>query len=292
MSSLAQPLPPAPEWSGHSHDLLLTGIPRSGTSLLCNLLHRFRNCVMINEPEAISDAFDRHQPPGLAPELYRDLRAAVSAGRPLRNKLREGRVVEDTTLDYRIEEYLPAVESAGFILGTKDTLAYLTGLRFLRRLLPGTRFVACVRDPFETIASWKVSFPHLRDALVPRVLLEHGPALGLSLKDRGELEKICDSTYLPERRALWWNYLGKLILEQPAQNFFVVRYDLLISNPHGVLEAILSGWPKGGLRESLTLRPISRGPSPLDAADKEAIGDLCAETARALGLRSALAVVA
>ncbi|MGI8820328.1 MAG: hypothetical protein ACR2ID_05600 [Chthoniobacterales bacterium] len=76
-----------------------------------------------------------------------------------------------------------------------------------------------------------------------------------------------------------------MILEQEeGENFLVVRYDTLVSNPLGVLEAILSGWPKGHLRESLALQPLKRGPSSLDAADQEAIGDLCTETARALGV--------
>ncbi|MEP6809505.1 MAG: sulfotransferase [Chthoniobacterales bacterium] len=269
-----------------THDLVLTGIPRSGTSLLCNLLHRYGNCVVINEPEAVSETFDRGEAPRHVPGLYHELRAAVRCGLPVRNKFRERQVVQDTTLEHTIAAYHPVVESSDFILGTKDTLAYLTGLRTLRVAMPRARFVACVRDPLQTIASWKASFVHLREASLPEVFFREPSALALRDDERIALGKIEAITALPERRAQWWNFLAERILEELEHGLTVIRYHELIQDPAAVVEGILEGWPKGSLRVPLTLNRVTRARTPLEPADYEAIADLCTQTAQALGLPS------
>jgi hypothetical protein len=133
-----------------THNLVITGIPRGGTSLLCNLIHRYGNCVVINEPVEVTEAFDRNQRPENLPQLYKDIRFAVQRGVPIKNKLRDGEVVQDTKLEYTIGDYCPQVESNDFVLATKDTLAYLTNLELIHCLLPDARVAACVRDPIQS----------------------------------------------------------------------------------------------------------------------------------------------
>jgi hypothetical protein len=82
-------------------ELVITGISRSGTSYLCSLLHRFDNCVAVNEPlEAMRLLRHEGNAAGLA-TFYRELRDEVVAGRPIVNKLLDGEVVEDTTVSQR-----------------------------------------------------------------------------------------------------------------------------------------------------------------------------------------------
>src|SRR5690606_34178154 len=58
-------------------ELLITGIPRSGTSYLCNVLHRFENCVVLNEPEEISRPLRKEPIPYGVGTFCRDVRRDV-----------------------------------------------------------------------------------------------------------------------------------------------------------------------------------------------------------------------
>src|SRR5436190_6820777 len=101
-------------------ELILTGISRSGTSYLCSLLHRFDDCVAVNEPlEAIRLLRVEGSPVGL-PAFYRDLRHDILSGRPIVNKLLDGEVVEDTAVSQRRRRYRPRVASANFVLAVKN----------------------------------------------------------------------------------------------------------------------------------------------------------------------------
>ena len=144
-------------------EVVITGIPRSGTSYLCNLLHRFDNCVVLNEPDEIGPALERPTPPWPVATFYRDVRRDVLAGRAVRNKLVGGKVTEDTTRANQQVPYTPKVTGEDFVLGVKATIPFLSRLPHLRRVMPHARFVACVRNPFDTIASWKTTFADLRE---------------------------------------------------------------------------------------------------------------------------------
>src|SRR5438105_11980742 len=143
---------------GRGANLLVTGIPRSGTSYLCTLIHNVRDCVAINEPEEIFQSLGETGPPWGLATFHHRLRQDIAAGKPVENKLHEGRLIEDTAVVFKEELYVPPVSSAAFLLATKNTLAYLARLPYLRLAMPDAAIVACVRHPFDTIASWKGTF--------------------------------------------------------------------------------------------------------------------------------------
>src|SRR5262245_64454398 len=92
-----------------ARDVIVTGVSRSGTSYLCNLLHRFDNCVAINEPsEMISVLRAEEVPVGVA-AYYGTLRRDILAGKPIHNKLRRGQVVEDTARHQKRRRTRPQV---------------------------------------------------------------------------------------------------------------------------------------------------------------------------------------
>jgi hypothetical protein len=264
---------------GRPHDLVITGIPRSGTSLLCNLLHRYSNCVVINEPPGAGTALLQ----GNLAHFYGAWRRDISAGQAVRNKFQNGGLAQDTALEHTVTEYHPQVANRDFLFGTKNTLSYLTCLPALRRALPDARIVACVREPFATIASWKATFPHLRDAAVPQQLLDRAAASELSPQQQEELRNISSINAPAERRAAWWRYLAERVLEQQA-HLTIVRYPELVLTPETVVNAILDDWPKGQLRSAFSPSQIRRKEGVLDAADGEAIRAICTGPARALGL--------
>jgi hypothetical protein len=274
--AVAAPRRPAPE-------LVITGISRSGTSYLCNLLHRYGNCVVINEPPDVHEPLGSQEVPWGLGTFYRRLRADIAAGRPVRNKLHLGRVTEDTAVNQEVHEYLPAVESGDFILGTKNTIAYLHHLHRIRRALPDARLVVCVRNPLDTIASWKTSFPHLR-AVDFSVRVQGRPDdPWLPLHQQAELRDIDALADLPTRRARYWNFLAQRALDA-AGSALIVRYEELVTDPLAVLGRVLAGWDPGELREPIARSPVRGHRSALEPADLRAIRALCAQGAADLGL--------
>jgi hypothetical protein len=264
-------------------DLIITGIPRSGTSFLCNLLHGYDNCVVLNEPPEIVPALSGNIPPWPLAALYRNRRRDVVLGRPIRNKLRNGKVIEDTSVDNEHSLYTPRVRGGDFVLGTKATIPFLSRLGVLRQVMPQARVVACVRNPYDTIASWKTSFPHLRDGDVSGRPIGNPADPWLSGIQRAELERIAGITDLPIRRAMWWRYLAELILEW-EDRLVLVRYEELVAEPGKVVERIVHGGNPGVRTEPIEEQLARSKRDGLDEADVRAIRAICSDAAGRLAV--------
>ncbi len=265
-------------------DVLITGIPRSGTSFFCTLLHKLRDCVAINEPEEIFRYVnDTAAPWGMA-SYYARLRADISAGRPIENKIHEGKLIEDTAVVFNEELYTPKVSSAGFLLATKNTLAYIARLPMLARAMPEAAIVACVRHPFDAIASWKGTFNHLSGATVEQIRVGNVADSLMSPAAHARLEQVAASREPEPRRALFWRHLALLILEDRARVHSVLRYEDLVADPEQVLRTLL-----GRLRRAPPFEPLEpiapatarrHRSSAMTDRDYDAIHDLCADVAR------------
>ncbi len=281
---------PRPRWRDRwrprpiaTPDLLITGMPRSGTSYLCNLLHRFEDCVALNEPAEIFGPLVEQATPWGVATFLRDVRRDILEGRPIANKLRAGRVVEDTLEVAQRSEYAPSVGRADFVLAVKNTLAFLNRLDSLRRVLPEARVVACVRDPFETIASWKRSFGHLNTADVETIPVGHLNDPWLGPRQRSALQAVASMPTAAERRAAYWRYLAELIRDH-ADRLVIVRYQDLVREPMAVLGRVLEGWRPGRLREPILPSPGRGRLDLLDEDDRQAIRAICSDVAIALGV--------
>ena len=264
-------------------NILITGIPRSGTSYLCNLLHRYSNCVVVNEPVELLTTLAQELVPWSIPRLYRKLRSDICAGRPISNKLHQGAVTHDTRVSAETSDYIPAIDSEDFVLGTKNTIAYLTRLEGIRRVLPDVRVIVCIRDPFDTIASWKTSFPHLRDADISGLPVGNEREPWLTAAQRQALRQIIEIEDLAQRRARRWHYFAERILDQ-GHTVTLVRYDEMVTNPAQTLTKILSDLPKGKLREPVQPSRIRSAAHRLNASECQAIRAICSQSAAALGL--------
>lgn len=265
---------------------VITGIPRSGTSHLCGVLHTLPNHVVINEPRAVFAALTAaRQPWGLA-QLYGDLRRAILAGEAIENKVRDGAVIEDTAVRDAWSLYHPRVSRDDFALWTKNTLAYAARIDGIHEVLPDAPIVALVRHPLDTIASWKTTFPHLREASVEAfpVGSPHDPFVMPQAGER--LRRISDCTDLSLRRGLLWAHLAETFLAQgPA--VLLTRYEDLMAAPAAVIGDILrrlahASWdvPLDRLQPRA---PRTTKRAILDAADIEAVQTACGETAHRLG---------
>lgn len=265
-----------------SPTLLVTGLPRSGTSYLCNLLHRYDDCVVLNEPGDVFAPLTTGRISKIATFL-RDTRRDVIEGRPIRNKLKDGQVVEDTMECNQRVEYCPAVRSDAFVLGVKNTLSFLSRLDDLREALPEARIVACVRNPYDTIASWKSGFAHLRDADVRGIPVGGINDPWLSRRQHLELERVAGIASAAARRAAWWSYLANLVLRR-AGDLTIVRYPDLVLAPHAVLAAVLEGMDAGTLTRAVEPSTVRSKQTCLDEEDRQAIRAICLDQALALGV--------
>ena len=276
MPQKTQPSPP---------DLIITGIPRSGTSYLCNLLHRIENCVVINEPTEIFEPLINQAVPWGIATFYKDIRKEILYGKPIKNKLLEGKVVEDTLTKDEITTYTPRVTIPDFILATKNTLTYLARLDAIQRAMPCARLVACVRNPIDTIASWKTSFPHLKNADIKRFPVGHPDDPCLCGRQQKAAAYIAGISDVSERRAVLWRYLAELILAH-SKNLILVQYEELVGDPMKVLKEILKGW-KGHYRMVETMEPSQprqKKRAVLNEKDVQAIRAICTQSAAELGI--------
>jgi hypothetical protein len=268
--------PPAPP------ELIVTGISRSGTSYLCSLLHRFDNCVAVNEPREINSRLRREKAPWGVAAFYRQTRRDILGGRPIENKLLDGEVVEDTALSQARHRYSPTIAGDDFVLAVKNTREFLFRLEALRRVMPTARVVACVRNPFDTIASWKGSFWHLREADV-MPFVRHPKRMWLSAPQRTGLERVAATHEVAERRAMWWSFLAQRLVDN-RDGLLLVDYDDLVRRPMAVLDRVLSGYRPGRPRQPITPSDGRPKLELLDANDRRVIQAICSGPAQELGL--------
>ncbi len=264
--------------------LLITGISRSGTSYLCSLIDAHSNAVGLNETPELVTALKDPATPWLLPTYLRRVRSDILDGKPVRNKVKHGRVTSDTAEEDRLGTYRPSVETHEFVVAAKNTFAFLSSLARVRQVMPRARFVICVRNPVDTIASWKASFEHLKiaDLTIRPVGGPDDPHL--SSRWRKALGEVEITQNLAVRRARLWRYLAERVLDEREHAHDLVRYEELVADPQGTLARLLEGLPAGTLGDRWPApRPRDRR-SVLDDEDMEAITMICAPAAAALGV--------
>ena len=244
---------------------------------------------MINEPPEIFEPLINQSVPWGIATFYKDIRRDILDGKPIKNKLDKGKVVEDTLIKDEITTYTPRVTIPDFVLATKNTLTYLVRLDAIQRAMPHARVVACVRNPIDTIASWKTSFAHLKNADIKSFPVGHPDDPWLCGRQRKAAAYIAGVEDAAERRAVLWRYLAELILAQ-AKNLILVQYEELVANPVVVIERILGlGWDTDGPHRSKDAiapsQPRRRKRAMLNEKDIQTIRAICTQSAAELGVR-------
>ncbi|MDH4580942.1 sulfotransferase [Pseudomonas sp. BN415] len=220
-------------------DLVLTGIPRSGTSYLCRLLSELPDTVVLNEPPQVLDLLKATPSPWALPRYYAELRRDILSGKPVPNKHVDGQLIDDTARGVdQSSDYFPSVSGPSFRLATKNTLGYLSRLRLIRKVMPKAMFIVSIRHPYDTLSSWSSTFQHLRHADIASQPLGNPDDPCLTGWQRKALLAIIATESLPVRRALWWRYLA-LQVEDAADFAQVLRYEDLVEAPGSELEACI-----------------------------------------------------
>ena len=188
----------------NEHDVLLAGVPRSGTTLTCELLNLVADTVALDEPMR-ARTLTGDPPPGPVPrpaadppdrslvcdEIERFLnetRASIAADGTAVSQQVEGRVLggkyaDDggdgprTALASKGEVRIDKALSDSFLLAIKHTGAFTA---LLDKLVERFRVYAVVRNPLAVLCSWQtVPFPG-RDGHHP-VAERIDPSLGRAL---------------------------------------------------------------------------------------------------------------
>ncbi|MFH0907217.1 MAG: sulfotransferase [bacterium] len=240
-------------------ELAITGIPRSGSGHLCDLLRRFSNCLVINEPEDVTVSLAEDSVPWRMAAYYRDIRRRVL----------DGELVASTADGVA---RLPRVDAADFILGTRNTAALLPRLGAALHILPDARFIVVVRNPFDTVASWK------GNALDPVDLCSF-----LEPADEEKQAHVAGVADLSERFARWWLFLAEIVLRR-RDRVILVRYEDLVVHPMRELCRMLAGWRAGRPVERIRPSASRSRAELLDDSDREVIRAICGEAARELGV--------
>ena len=269
-----------------SRDLIVTGLPRSGTSYLCKALDGFTNVAVVNEPDVLFEGLCWSAEPWAVPLLHADLRTRIDAGEAVPNKLDAGgELTEDTAVHDAVALYQPHLRDDQWVLATKNTLAYMARLEGILRLMPHARVVACVRHPLDTLASWKGTFAHLSEG-DPSALPVGGladPYLPAHLRDG--LKALLRLREAAMRRAAWWSLLASEILRW-RDRVEIVRYEDLVADPATTLRRALGPLSHAAGEPVSVLQPSAARTArreALDAADWRAVESLCAGVAEAFG---------
>lgn len=258
---------------------VITGIPRSGTSYLCSLLHGLDGHVAINEPLEVFGHLQSDLPDHGIADYYVKLRKQILSGLPVENKTHNGAVITDTA-KINVRTAAPIrVERPDFMLWTKNTLAYLGTLERLLAAMPDALFVACIRHPVDTIASWTRTFTHLRDADVERFPVGHPNDPMLSPAQRNQLTAIAACSDLSRRRAMLWNYLAGVILKH-QNRLTIMRLEDLADDPATTLRRLSIA---GSIHEALEPRVRNKKRAKTRAADLDVILVECGANASQLG---------
>ncbi len=264
--------------SARRRDFLITGIPRSGTSLVCSLLDRQSRWLVVNEPVEVFDLLEqRPDASGLA-LMHAQLRERIYRGEPIFNKVVNGKVVSDTVLRDERVLYHPELGSNDFWLGSKNTLVYTAALPLIHNL--GWPVLATVRHPLDSLASWRNTFDHLREARVDTFAVANPSFAGWSSSQRVALEEIVRQSDAALRRVLLWRLLVRALLDN-AHWLTLWRYEDLTADIPGHMRRFNRLMGYRGARAVMEARNRHRG-KDRDVLERQLLGDLCAEELREL----------
>lgn len=231
---------------------IVTGLPRSGTSLYSTLLNSIPNAICLNEIGSPDRTF----------RTFRHVRADVAAGRPVANKFSAaGDLVTDTLPgDVRLDRRPAEVVDDSFVLAQKFTLPYLNRLDEL--IAAGLAVWVLVRHPLHTIESWRRSPPHFAIAQLrpPSPALVHIPFA---------------SDDLDERRVTVWNHYAREI-DRRRDRVEIVRYEDLVDDPDAELGRFCARFDLEPPRDLPAVRSRNRDVATDDPALADLVRGRCA----------------
>jgi len=203
-----------------SRDFIICGIPRSGTSLLSAALYQPPTCVTVMEP------WDGMRLPPA--ELFASLRSELARGQLTRGRLDVHALISRGEVRWGSDGDFPhPVETAPeYLLGVKWTVFW----RYLDRL-PRTRFLVCVRDPIDVVASFADMKGRLSEGL--------NYDIAFNREMNASLSAATDDPAI--RRVLLFEHIASRIAPHLGRpNVMLVRYERWFQDRVGLMREIAS----------------------------------------------------
>jgi hypothetical protein len=208
----------SPTVSPGSRDFIICGIPRSGTSLLTAALYQPPACVTVMEP------WDGMRLPPA--ELFASLRSELEHGELSRGRLDVDSLLSRGEVRWGSDGEFPhRVDTApDYFLGVKWTVFW----RYLDKL-PGTKFLVCVRDPIDVVASFAGMKGRLSEGL--------NYDIPFNREMNASLSAATDDPAI--RRALLFEYIASRIAPHLGRpNVLLVRYERWFEDRGGLMRDI------------------------------------------------------
>ncbi len=216
---------------------ILTGPPRSGTSLLTALLTRKDNVLVANEPVVVGDPLlARGDPARLLRGYMNSLaRQAVRRGTMSTKVDRKdpSRPTTDTAHRGAIRRDVPVTidRNRPLCVGVKHPISFMEFLPELVEGWPQLKVIVLARDPMDTIRSWRETTYGWQPGL-------DDPTQGLWRRMYAEIP--ADASPLA-RRAHLWNLLvergEKYAATHPGQ-VMLLRYESLLADPAATMRRL------------------------------------------------------
>lgn len=259
--------------SDKHRNFLITGIPRSGTSYVASVLDAQRDWLVINEPAPIFSELESRSDASGIEKYHLTCREQVILGQPIENKVLNGRVIEDTAQLDRRNFYNPEISRADFWLGSKNTLAYMASLEKLLQL--EWPIIAMIRHPSDTLASWRNTFAHLKNADVLNFPVANPSYPSWASWQRNSLNEIASTENPKLRRVLLWRMLAKTLMNQ-SERLYLWRYEDLVEQPNVYVNRFNSALHYHGTA-NINKSVIKEREKDHDPEELEMLRDLCWE---------------
>jgi ribosome-associated protein YbcJ (S4-like RNA binding protein) len=222
-------------------NVILTGLPRSGTTLTCHLLNKLPDTVALHEPMNVTAFPQLKSHEAICDEIYRffmEMRKSILNQRIAISKQVGGKVPDNPVSNRYSESGLRrsiaspskiAIDkkvSPDFLLVIKHPSAFTATLESLVKRFP---CYAVIRNPLSVLTSWNsVSFP---------VETGHAPAAEtLDLQLKKTLSEIEDKIERQLHLLSW--FFGKFHRVLPDES--ILRYEHIVSSGGKALSAITS----------------------------------------------------
>ena len=223
----------------NNRNVILTGVPRSGTTLICYLLNRLPDTVALAEPMDVSvfaKCENHHVICDEMEHFFKETRRSIRVHKRAFSKHVDGLVTDNPISIQRPDSGLRSnIDSWGeisitkqlahdFMLAVKHPAAFTAILEALAKRFP---CYAIIRNPLSTLSSWSSTDIPVGNG--------HAPAaerLDPDLKQA--LERIQDRTERQLHLLSWYYERYQKIL--PAES--ILRYENLVSSGGKVLSVI------------------------------------------------------
>ncbi|MBE9547013.1 MAG: glycosyltransferase family 4 protein [Proteobacteria bacterium] len=196
--------------------VIVTGIPRSGTSLFSALLNDIDNAVCLNEI-----LYDVNS----LPSAFAEIRRRLIAGESIPNRYdSSGNLATDTQgSGANVQERIVQDVDENAVIGSKINIPYLNQIQKI--LDYGYKVIAIVRDPVYTIASWNSE----KANIIPEAHVADE-----DMHPRWQRFKFTSDDKI-ERQAQIWNFYANLIWSL-RNKIKIYTYELLTSDMEWVIK--------------------------------------------------------